>query len=352
MLLLSAPVFAGQKYEYEDNHLSDEMANNYKEHSFPNWVNARGSSATITYIKVSTISAVRTSYPDGTSQVTAYPTYKKPGLIFQGVTTVDVSTNTETANQTCINFPDQRRCVTENTASTSVNRRAIITETASNSGTKNSGLRTGYVEVANEWYAIYAWKVSDNSTDFVLAIDTLTPVQSNYSALNSFYGTNAWVYLGTIKNGNGTQGNGDILGFKMRGPVTYFTANNSDVSGGSSLFGNSIAMTTAGGNTSLTWAYSEGTSSGTIPGHIGLVNWTTTVDTSASLTLMTAKDSGNSGVFSLHQNNAGNAGVMNWWSDPTLGVRLSTPVGSRMSIHITAFVDDALSGPSAGYLIW
>ncbi len=54
--LLSVPVFAGQKYGFKDSHLDDEFANNYKEHTFPNWVNAKGSTATITYLNVSTIS--------------------------------------------------------------------------------------------------------------------------------------------------------------------------------------------------------------------------------------------------------------------------------------------------------
>ncbi len=58
LILLSTPVFAGQKYGFKDAHLDDEMANNYKEHSFPNWVNARGSTATITNINASTITAI------------------------------------------------------------------------------------------------------------------------------------------------------------------------------------------------------------------------------------------------------------------------------------------------------
>lgn len=55
ILLLAGPVFAGKRYDFQDPKLNDELDANYKEHSFPNWINARGSSATITYISASTI---------------------------------------------------------------------------------------------------------------------------------------------------------------------------------------------------------------------------------------------------------------------------------------------------------
>lgn len=56
LLLLASPVFATQKYGFPDPHLDDEFVNNYKEHSYPVWVNARGSTATITFLTASTAS--------------------------------------------------------------------------------------------------------------------------------------------------------------------------------------------------------------------------------------------------------------------------------------------------------
>jgi hypothetical protein len=53
LLLCTSSAFAGPKYAFDDPHLDDEMDNNYKEHTFPNWVYARGSSATIKYLTVS-----------------------------------------------------------------------------------------------------------------------------------------------------------------------------------------------------------------------------------------------------------------------------------------------------------
>lgn len=52
----ASPVFASQKYGFKDNpHLDDEFTNNYKEHSFPKFVNAIGSSETLKYLNVSSI---------------------------------------------------------------------------------------------------------------------------------------------------------------------------------------------------------------------------------------------------------------------------------------------------------
>lgn len=58
LLLLASPAMAGKKYSFKDARLNDELDNNYREHSYPTWVNAKGSSATITSIQASTVSAI------------------------------------------------------------------------------------------------------------------------------------------------------------------------------------------------------------------------------------------------------------------------------------------------------
>lgn len=58
ILLIATPAFAGKSSNFKDSALNQEFDRNYYEHSFPNWVNARGSSATITYINTSTITAI------------------------------------------------------------------------------------------------------------------------------------------------------------------------------------------------------------------------------------------------------------------------------------------------------
>lgn len=53
MILCASTVYAGgPKYNYDESRLNDEMNNIYKGQSFPNWVNAKGSSATLTYLNV------------------------------------------------------------------------------------------------------------------------------------------------------------------------------------------------------------------------------------------------------------------------------------------------------------
>lgn len=55
LLFLAVPSFAAQKYDYADPKIDDEFTNNYREHRFPAWVIAKGSTATITYLNVSSL---------------------------------------------------------------------------------------------------------------------------------------------------------------------------------------------------------------------------------------------------------------------------------------------------------
>lgn len=69
VFLFSSAAMAGQKYGFNDPRLEDEMSNNYKEHAFPNWVNAKGSSATLTYLNVSTLTINGVNYSAAPSTV-------------------------------------------------------------------------------------------------------------------------------------------------------------------------------------------------------------------------------------------------------------------------------------------
>lgn len=55
LLLLSAPVYAGGPYGFEDSKLNREFEQNYYEHNYPKWVNATGSSLTVSYINTSSL---------------------------------------------------------------------------------------------------------------------------------------------------------------------------------------------------------------------------------------------------------------------------------------------------------
>jgi hypothetical protein len=198
-------------------------------------------------------------YPSGSFK------YRRPVLEWVSVTTVDVENNTETANETAVVFRDgEIRRVTENTGSTSKHRRFIITENAVfASGTENSGLRPTYVEANNTWYAIYAVKSQVDSTKFVLVGDTVTPVATNFAALDTAYGTNGWTYLGYIRNGDQGSTPGDILAFDMSGDQIRFRNAMTGGNSGTGLPGIRLATTASG--TSITWTSATGTSGAVVP---------------------------------------------------------------------------------------
>lgn len=216
-------------------------------------------SAALTTAKFSTSVASTFTY------VNTLGAYRRPVLKFISVTTIDIENNTGTANQTCVHFPNERRCVTEDTSSTSVNRRFIITEVASNSGTKNSGL-IGATEATNTWYALYAWKTSDVSTDFVIVGTTMTPSQGNFATINGMFGTNAWVYLGMVRNGDNSGATGDLLNFRQSGHITIFV----NVCTGRVVDTSGLRLADSTGATSLTYTYTGGTGANHIPPQVEL----------------------------------------------------------------------------------
>jgi hypothetical protein len=71
LLLLASPVFAGKTHSFEDPGLNDEFDSNYYEHRYPNWVNAKGSSMTVTYINTSSITLNGSSLVGGQLPATA-----------------------------------------------------------------------------------------------------------------------------------------------------------------------------------------------------------------------------------------------------------------------------------------
>lgn len=68
ILLLASPVFAdGPKYSYPTSPtLDDEIRNIYHDLKYPNWVYAKGSSATVTYINSSSITVIQINASTGT----------------------------------------------------------------------------------------------------------------------------------------------------------------------------------------------------------------------------------------------------------------------------------------------
>lgn len=264
--------------------------------------------------------------------------YRRPNLTFVSVTTVDIENNTQTSNETTILFPDgSTRSVTENTGSSNKYRRFDITATAEfTSGTEDSGLRSGLSEAVNTRYAIYAVKSTINTANFVLAGDTTFPTQGNASTLNSRYGTNGWVHLGYIFNGNGLGGNSDIVSFTQCGAMTQF--NNSMA--GNVLARNGVLMAGTAGATTVTYTYSAGSGSTAIPDTINIVNWGFSCGSVTGN--LVVKDSAGAIVF--HQSYTAAANSLNVIGAASSGLQLSNGPASSIAydVVISSFWDLAL----------
>lgn len=203
-----------------------------------------------------------------TSYLNAFGSYRRPVLKYISITQVDVENNTGTANETCILFTNESRCVTENTSSTNKYRRFDITATANfTSGTEESGLLAPLSAGTTKTFEIYAVKSQVDATKFVLVGDTTPPTQANYATLNTVYGTNGWIPLGYIFNGNNAGTHSSIVQFEQAGAWTtlfsVYTGTYTQFTTGNMLGG--VALTYTSGATSLGWTYASGMTPGTVP---------------------------------------------------------------------------------------
>lgn len=275
--------------------------------------------------------------------VDAYAGYKRPNLTWVSVTTVDVDSNTGTANQTKIVFPDGNyRSVTEDTAVTNKYRRLDITAAVEfTSGTEDSGVRSGITEAANTWYAIYAVKSTINTANFVLAADTTLPTQANFSTLNGRYGTNGWVYLGLIRNGDGAAATSDICNFVMSGSKTIFINTSSSGSHNTTRGAAGIIFTGTAGATTLTYSYSAGTGATAIPNNVTHVLWWS-AHAAVVGNIIVQDSAGARDHFVHHANNA--VSVREYWAPASEGIKLSNGPASSVAqdVNLAGFMDGVL----------
>lgn len=266
--------------------------------------------------------------------------YRRPSLTYISATQVDVENNTGTANQTTIVFPDGTiRSVTENTGSTHKYRRFDITATAEfTTGTEDSGLYNGLSEGTNTWYAIYAVKSTIDAAKFVLVGTTTQPTQANYATLNSNLGTNGWVYLGMIRNGDQKSATTDIVAFIQTGGTVQFK--NAVVPTGS------LSMTgivLAGGTNSAAYSYTTGTDNTGMPVHFRVVTYSAgTTQTSAAS--MYIQDSAGNITFARHS--SASIGVIPVPMPVAGGCKTGDNVGGGASFQITlsGWLDPLLGG--------
>lgn len=207
-------------------------------------------------------------YPTNSGGLRSYNNskYRRPNLVFISISTVDVEANTDTTSQRAVMFPDGeiRLSTTQNHFRFDITRNTVL------SGNKQSGLRTGLSQTNNTWYALYAVKASDNTSDLLLVGDTLLPLQANVATLNANFGTNAWVYLGMVRNGNNNDVVTGILSFVQTGNTTSFTNATLDPASAVNINGTLLASNTAT-VADLTYSYSAGTGAAQIPNHLSQV---------------------------------------------------------------------------------
>lgn len=269
-----------------------------------------------------------------------YAAWRRPNLTWISVTQVDVENNTGTANQTSVLFPDgELRTVTENTSSTNIYRRFDITATANfTSGTEDSGLYSGLSETTNTWYAIYAVKSQINSSNFVLVGTTTLPLQANFSTLNSNLGSNSWVYLGLIRNGDNSGATGNILDFVQSGNQTLFENSNSGAI--DALCGTTLLS--SGSTTALTYTYSSGTGTTNIPGNIKIALFICAIwggTNSRSL----VRDSSDNFDYATW-NASGTDGIARIYAQASKGIKLRNSGGNTFAgdINLGGFIDSVL----------
>ncbi len=271
--------------------------------------------------------------------------YRKPNLKHVSSSTVDVEVNTSTSNTTAILFRDgSLRTVTENTASTNKYRRFDITATAEfTSGTEDSGLRSGLSETNNNTYFIYAVKSAINSANFVLVGDQTAPLTTNYATLDSRYGASGWVYLGTIRNGDGSGNAGDIVYFDQSGPLVLF-GNNTALSAGINTTGFRVANTA--GATSLTWTYAAGVAAAEVPGNITKLYIGAAIASSSSRHRV--RNAAASRDLSTYAGGS-QISLTNHWIAVEDGIKLDDVAGNSLAMDLTikGWFDGALGGFAA-----
>lgn len=268
---------------------------------------------------------VRKDYVDGLMP------YRRPVLQWASTSAVNMETGINgTSGQARILFPDGNL----RTDSTASRINLDITRNAAFSGTAQSGLRSGSAS-ANTWYACYAVKTSDNTSNFVMAADTVLPIQANFTSLNSNFGSNSWVYLGLIRYGDNSGATTSILKFFQAGNITIFqnTATAVQVNAGSGI---SVASTASAA--SLAHSYSAGTGNTNTPNNVVFTYYRVT---SGTAVLYNVEDSGQNFNYLTYTVASGNTSYLLWISSAG-GIIMIPGSNAKMEIWITGFVDGVL----------
>ena len=261
-----------------------------------------------------------------------YSTWRRPVLKYASATTVSIESGLDgTSGNIPMLFPDGSvRTETSATRTTfDITRNAVLVTSGA-----QSGLTGATSEANNTWYALYAVKVTDSSTQWVTVGSTVIPTQGNYATLNTAYGTSGWVYLGLIRNGDGASAAADLISFKQAGNLTVFS---NRVSGnGADLEG--LRLATSAGATSITYQRTNGTGATDIPVHIQIGIYAGGCATGSTVTNFRERDQAVSWQVSI-----GTAQAAGRWTGLLdNGFQVSNGSSVGMDILLSGIVDGVL----------
>lgn len=268
------------------------------------------------------------------SYVDSLMSYRRPNVKYVSAQVVEIETGLNgTSGQAAVLFPDGNI----RTDSTTSRIRCTMSQNAVLSGTAQGGLRSGSVS-ANTYYAFYAVKTSDNSSNFVFVADSVLPLQANYTTLNSNFGTNSWVYLATVRYGDGSSATTSFPSFAQTGSLVYYT----NVAAGlqiANIAGYFVASTS--GATSLQFNPSSGTGAGNIPDTIGMALYQVGFQGNTGVRLVVA-DAGDTVMYDRTTRDL--PGTVRAWSSANSGIKLyfTDSASKAFEIGICAYVDKVL----------
>lgn len=262
--------------------------------------------------------------------------YRRPNLIYNSATVVNIESGLDgTTNVVTLLFPDGQFRNDTSTTRTQCNLAQVANFT---SGANQSGVRTGTVAV-NTWYAIYAVKGSNSNNAIVAVADTVLPLQTNVTTLNTnFGGPNTWVYIGLVRNGDNSGATTGILQFSMSGSITLFS-NTATSANGTGTPGTLLA--TSAGTVSIAYTYSAGTGSVGIPNNIVQAFYTGGAAAGGTAGSSLAAVSGNPKYFSTTES-AINRTFLSSWMPAQQGVTLIGVASTAKDISIAGFTDGVL----------
>lgn len=263
--------------------------------------------------------------------------YRRPVLQYNSGTVVNLETGINgTSGQAQILFPDG----TLRTDSTTTRINCNLAQNAVLSGSAQSGLRTGS-QSANTWYSFYAVKVSDSTTNFVTVADTVLPLQANFATLNSNFGTNSWVFLGTLPNGDKNAATNVILSFTMLGNCVMLRNTNN---GNAQQCSGILVGTQSIAGATLTVSYAAGTNIGTpqFPNQFGL-SYMTVAHNNAAQDITSVLDGAGNIRRAVLQSPTTGANFAFPVTIPLLdGIQVTGNAGNKRDIFLSAYWDGVL----------